>query len=241
MLQKEIVREPAKRDLKTRKWLIGFTLFLAAIVIAGDLVSLIYFFLSGELTARFLLKVFAVLVIALVVFLYEGWNFRMETVPSAHPQMKLFVRGVVGASALAVLAGFFIVGSPFAERERQFDDRRVSDLSSIQWGIVNEWQAKEVVPSSLEELRDPISGFVIPLDPETGESYEYRRTGDRSFELCATFNLPSDDQEMREKPVPAYPYPSDGLQENWSHGEGRTCFPRTIDPDRYPPYRKAPM
>ena len=63
-------KEPAKRDLRIRKWLIYFTLFAAALVMIGDLIALINEFLGGELTVRFLLKALSVLLIAAGVFYY---------------------------------------------------------------------------------------------------------------------------------------------------------------------------
>jgi hypothetical protein len=59
---------PATRELRTRKWLIYFTLFIAAVIIAGDVVGLVYALLSGDLTARFVLKAGAVLLVAGAVF-----------------------------------------------------------------------------------------------------------------------------------------------------------------------------
>src|SRR3989344_2356957 len=46
-LAREMSRDPAKRELKIRKWLVYFTLFAAAVIIIGDLVYLIYKFLHG--------------------------------------------------------------------------------------------------------------------------------------------------------------------------------------------------
>ena len=48
-LRREEIRDPARRELKVRKWLLYFTLFVAAVVINGDLVALIYNFLGGDL------------------------------------------------------------------------------------------------------------------------------------------------------------------------------------------------
>ena len=69
-LNKDYKKNPGKRDLRIRKWLIYFTLFAAALIIIGDLVTLINFFLQGELTIRFILKVLAVLFVAGSVFGY---------------------------------------------------------------------------------------------------------------------------------------------------------------------------
>jgi hypothetical protein len=59
-----------------RKWLIYFTLFAAALIIIGDLVTLLNRFLEGELTVRFLLKVLAVFFVAGSVFYYYLWDLR---------------------------------------------------------------------------------------------------------------------------------------------------------------------
>src|SRR3989344_6543526 len=53
-----------KIDEAIRKWMIYLVLFLAAIVIAVDLVTLVKYFVSGEITTRFILKVAVALGIA---------------------------------------------------------------------------------------------------------------------------------------------------------------------------------
>ena len=75
-LNKGYVANPSKRNLRIRKWLIYFTLFVAAVVIIGDLVTLIYNLLGGELTIRFFLKILAVLTVAGSIFSYYFWDVR---------------------------------------------------------------------------------------------------------------------------------------------------------------------
>lgn len=75
-LNKDYKKHPEKRDLRIRKWLLYFTLFAAALIIIGDLVTLINFFLQGELTIRFILKVLAVLFVAGSVFYYYLTDIR---------------------------------------------------------------------------------------------------------------------------------------------------------------------
>lgn len=69
-LEKEYALNPEKRDLRIRKWLIYFTLFVTALIAIGDLVSLIYTFLGGEITVRFVLKVISVLLVVGSIFYY---------------------------------------------------------------------------------------------------------------------------------------------------------------------------
>ena len=45
-LNKNYALSPEKRELKSRKWLIYFTLFAAALIIIGDLITLIFNFLQ---------------------------------------------------------------------------------------------------------------------------------------------------------------------------------------------------
>jgi len=221
-LARDLALYPEKRELKIRRWLIAFTLFLAAIVIAGDFIAVIYSFLNGELTLRFLLKAFTVLVIAAAVFVH------------CLRQPKIFDWLVAALVAVAVIFGFFTAGSPLAERLRRFDERRVNDLQIIQSEIINYWQRKGTLPDNLEQLKDEIRGFIPPGDPETSEAYEYRPAGDLSFKLCAAFKT-SNKESADSTPKPALPYFSSEL---WPHDAGRACFSRVIDPEFYPLYGK---
>ena len=115
------------------------------------------------------------------------------------------------------------------------DEQRLSDLQSIQWQIVNFYQQKGYIPSELNELSDPISGFIPPVDPETGEAYEYTLIGQsaKAFELCATFNIET--PHKGEASIARMPYgPAMENAENWDHSLGRHCFQRAIDPQLYP-------
>ncbi|MDX1429681.1 MAG: DUF5671 domain-containing protein [Rhodothermales bacterium] len=70
IINREVGRDPVKKESSIRKWLTYMTLFVAAGIIIGDLIALVYSFLSGELTVRFVLKVLTIGVIAGGVFGY---------------------------------------------------------------------------------------------------------------------------------------------------------------------------
>ena len=53
-----------------KKWVIYIILFLSSIVIVIDLVTLVRYFISGEITNRFILKVLAILIVAIFVGVY---------------------------------------------------------------------------------------------------------------------------------------------------------------------------
>ena len=150
--------------------------------------------------------------------------------------MKCFTITIIVIVGIAVIAGFFVVGSPQEERLRRFDDQRVNDLQLLQMELVNYWQNKQVLPASLSLLKDDIKGFVPPKDPQTGFDYGYEAKGTESFSLCADFSRPS--LEEMSKPAIAVPMGSYGPGENWQHGAGRICFDRTIDKELYKPIKR---
>ena len=69
-LNRDYAKTPEKRSLRIRKWLIYLTLFIAAVIMIGDLISLGNQFLQGELTVRVSLKVLAVFLVSGSVFYY---------------------------------------------------------------------------------------------------------------------------------------------------------------------------
>lgn len=242
LIRNDIAHDSSRGQIWVRRWALVLTLFLAGVALAGALITLVMYFFNGDVTLRFLLKVLVVFLVAGGVFLH--FLADMRGYYERNPDKSRLMTWATGVLVLvSIVAGFFIVGTPWQAREYRFDEQKVSDLQNIQFQIVNYWQAKQTLPAALTDLGDPISGSYIPLDAQTGQPYEYSATGARSFELCATFNAPS-----RESPasraVPALigpePYGKGGIAENWQHEEGRTCFTRTIDPDLYPPYKTSP-
>lgn len=145
--------------------------------------------------------------------------------------MKYFVYLVIAVVVAAVVAGFFVVGSPQEERLRKLDERRVGDLQFIQGQVVNFWQNKGRLPNNLAELEDDIRGTRVPTDPETGLAYGYEARGPETLALCATFALAN----LSEKAASRYANPYYEYDESWVHGEGIMCFERTIDKDIYEP------
>src|SRR3990167_3873335 len=102
VLRKGYAENPSRKEYPVRKWLIYITIFIAGGVLAGDLVTLIYYFLDGqgmtapfffffldgkERTAFFFLKFFSVLVVAGPIFGYffDDLKDKRPSFP-AHPE-----------------------------------------------------------------------------------------------------------------------------------------------------------
>jgi hypothetical protein len=115
--------------------------------------------------------------------------------------------------AAAVTSGIVIIGSPIEERIRRLDARRVDDLQRLSRSVDVYHARHKRVPASLEELSTEPGLGDIPRDPVTGAAYGYRSSGERNYELCATFDR--DTAGVR-------------TADFWSHGAGAQCFTQEI-------------
>jgi len=138
-------------------------------------------------------------------------------------QSRAFAFMIVGAVAASAAYGIFLSGTPAQQRILQFDQRRLSDLQQISYAIDEYWARNKAFPDNLETLQDSRYYFVQSLaDPKTQEPYEYRATGEKTYELCAVFALSSAEngEFLRFSPSPKV----------WQHEAGRTCFSLEIQP-----------
>lgn len=228
-----------KKNLWIRRWRIYLTLFLTAALFAGDLIALINTYLNGEISTRFILKVVLILIVAGALFKYYFFSLN-DTKKWARIAKKVIPWFGIILVVIAIVIGFITVGSPTKQRNLRFDNQRVNDLSTIQWQIVSYWQQKGKLPASLASTTDSISGMITPTDPETKNAYEYTLKSDLSFELCADFALKYEDMSGKGSYGGVMPYavdmsyPSYAPEGTWKHDAGRTCFTRTIDPEKYP-------
>ena len=226
--------DPVKRGSRVRKWLTYLTLFLAAMVLVGNLIALVMGLLSGEITPRFALKVLVVFLIAGSVFAHYAGDLRREEqatpLPAAPPRLPARVAAV--AMFVVMAAGFFTAGSPRSARFRQLDEDRVQSLREIARGLERYHERHGRLPASLDSvLSEPdvfLSGRIV--DPVSGERYEYRVLDPATalYELCAVFQT-ADTTGRGGRYLPA---------EIWKHGAGRHCF--TITAGRAPRARPAP-
>lgn len=217
-LLKDMSKNPEKSSSGVRRWLTYLTLFVTAAALMGDVITLVFYLLEGELSIRFILKVLTVLVIAGTSFVYYFASLRLQ--PDDR-RAKILNRTVGYSSAIVVLLAFVwgvvIAGSPMSERQRKFDERRIEDFRTINNEVRNAVVdytgptplLSRPLPVSLDEVSQ-IAQYQRPqiVDPETGTLYEYRVVDETSFELCAQFNA------VRDESYDIF----------WNHPAGRHCF-----------------
>jgi hypothetical protein len=75
---REMLSTPSGRASAVRKWLTYIALFIASGILTGDLTTMLFSLLGGELTLRFMLKFLVVGVIAGSVFIYYLRGLRNE-------------------------------------------------------------------------------------------------------------------------------------------------------------------
>ena len=223
-LNKDVRAFTEKAELKIRKWLLNLTLFLAAIVIISDLISLIYNFLQGELTLRFFLKIITIFVIASGVFSYYRKILKSENLQQPSFILSTFPKIVIGLVTVSIIAGIIAAGLPKSQRLERLDKRRVNDLSYIEGRISDYWKAYKKLPDGLDNLKS-LTNIIIPVDPKTKANYVYEIV-DRDnlkYRICANFET-SNKESAHRTPPPRY------YQPLWLHDAKYTCFEKVIKP-----------
>lgn len=221
ILERLTRRTPESHKQPVARWLTYLTMFLAAAVMMGDLITLLFYFLDGSVTTRFVLKVVVLFVIAEVILSYYYLTPRSaESGRSNKLRPMLASAGIVIVVGAATL-GFVMAGSPFSARLARLDDRRVADLREIHQAIQqmtterkqDAWVTVRPLPTTLEDVaafrRTKQSGRELSLlDPQSGAAYEFRVTGEKSYDLCGTFTF------ERKKTYELF----------WNHPAGKHCY-----------------
>jgi hypothetical protein len=234
LIGRAMARDPEKRGSKVRKWLTYVTLFVAALVLIGDLTFLVQRLLSGELPARVLWKTVFVFAIAGTVFGHYLAELRAEEREGAAAGRgsPWLARVAVVAIVATLVLGLFAAGSPRQARLRSLDQQRVGNLVAIWRQLGQERAAGRSLPGSLADLAarpsaPPPETF---RDPGTRDFYGYRVVDSTTVELCATFAT----EDSTGSPDGAR-----GTSMFWRHARGRRCFtlPLKGEPGTVPPFR----
>ena len=228
-LEREYRTEPEKQNNSVHRGLTYITLFVSAIVIVGDLITVVYYFIDGqELTTGFLLKVLVLLVVACSIFVYYISDLRGKLTSKSRIFWRVFAGVIILGS---IVWGFAVLGSPRTQQLIKYDQQKVSDLQNMNNQVTYFYQTKNKLPDTLLDLS--VSNYYFTqADSQTGKKYEYNKTGDMSYELCAVFNKDSKDENNSTYPIA---YPNNGTT-SWTHPAGRYCFAETVtlNPNNYP-------
>jgi hypothetical protein len=124
---------------------------------------------------------------------------------------------------------------------KDIDIWHVEYLQIIQHFVIRYWNDYGRLPNSLKSVladvlkklsQNPttqqVALFQIPREPGTGVWYEYKITGNQSFELCA--NIERDGRAYDGLGTPSDISSAEQI-ENWKHGAVHVCFSCAISKD----------
>lgn len=234
--------DEARTESKLTKWLTYLVLLIASVTVVVDLIVVLFQFLQGEITSRFILKAIVVLVITGMIFGFYFLERKKIQYQSQIPRkvFQSFGYALIGLAILGVGLGFMASGGPDTERDRRFDGQRSGDLSSILACVTNYTEAMKELPVSLSDLESYEYSVecALMVDPETETPYEYRILSpvavqpagalSGSIEICANFALSTDEDRTVSKPVYEDVYMPRISNDFYEHEAGRSCFTRSI-------------
>jgi hypothetical protein len=210
-------RDPAKRASRVRKWLTYATLFVAALVILGDLTVLVSRLLGGELPPRVLAKAAVVAVISGYVFGHYLVDLRRDEDRPGQARRTAWAPRIAAVAVVVVLAiGLGMVGTPQHARRTEIDARRVRMLESVASQVDAYYDKARVLPPALDSLTSVSRMDPADLrDPVTAQPFEYVVLDSIHYQLCATFDT-ADSTGGPDFTVRGQAF--------WAHGPGPTCF-----------------
>jgi len=193
---------PQRRASRVRAWLTYVTLIFAALALIGDLISVVYHFLSGELGARFLSKAAVVGVISGAIL----WHYGRDADGDAEnrkagadwPGRVLAAATTVVVAALIVWA-FTIIRTPQTARASLADEQRLRDLGVIVRLVDCHRTYEGATPADLAALDEALSaraggapvapgcGARVPGDPVGAAAYDYAPLAGDAYRVCMTF------------------------------------------------------
>jgi hypothetical protein len=224
-------RDPAKRASRVRKWLTYLTLFVAALVILGDLTVLVARLLEGELAPRFLAKTLVVAAIAGYVFGHYLADLRQEEDRPGGPVGRTgwAPRTAAAVVVITLAAGLWLVGTPQHARRMEIDTRRVRMVEAVASQVDAYYDKARALPPSLDSLMAVARWNAADVrDPVTSEPYGYSVLDSTHYQLCATFDT-ADSTGASEWTMRGTGF--------WAHGAGRHCWRLTVPTSAVPPIR----
>jgi len=182
------------KDAGVRRWLTYFNLLVSALIILGVFIGVINSFLSGSLTAQFILKAAAMFIIAAVVFSYYFYDIKREDVAKKNLVLRIFFWASLAIVVAVFVAAWFFVEPPKIARERRLDQALADNISNLESAVNTYYSHNQKLPDTLDALKTDNSLYLPStalIDPETKTPIVYKKLDDRSFQFCATFRLDS--------------------------------------------------
>lgn len=210
-------------DSPARRWLTYLILFVSAVTILGVLIAVMNNFLSGDFTARFILQMLTVILIAGIIFSFYLYDIRRDNPQEGGVVIKAFFWGALVLILASFVAAWFFVESPSVTRAKKLDNKMINSISMVENSINSFYEDKGRLPQDLAEIQS--SRYVYFSDQDLVDSdsglplvYEPSEGGD--YKLCATFRTDTNNPEADSNQTYRY--------DNRRHDAGYYCFDLSV-------------
>lgn len=225
-INKNLFSGTLEKDSGVRKWLSYFILLVSSLVMIGFLIAMIYNFLDGELTIKFILKAFTAILIAGAVFYYYLYDIKRQNVVNVKDKLiTIYFYGSLAVVVISLICAFIFVESPQMARKMKHDNTIIDKFSQLDGALNSYYSDKGQLPADLKGLFSEINYLRREemVDPYTGKEFEYKVVGDKTYELCSEFLLSTRDVKSYER---GYYF-----DKRWDHDAGYQCLRQKISTD----------
>ncbi|MFH1029822.1 MAG: DUF5671 domain-containing protein [bacterium] len=200
-------------------------LFISSIVIIGYLIGIVYNFLDGELTVKFILKALTALIISAGVLSYYIYEIkRKEVVGKKSKVIKIYFFVSLVAVISTLISGFIFVELPKDNRARRKDEQLLNDINNVNFAVEEFYKIKKRLPVDFKELvkeNIQIMQNLSNFEEEGNIIYEFEEKN--KYRFCAVF-LTSNKSAQNDCFGGGY------WEQEWGHDKGYQCFEKSVIP-----------
>lgn len=176
--------DPARRHGTIRRWLTSLALFAAVACLLGNALFVIFTWLDGQMTLRFMAKAAVVAALSGIVLGY----FRQDLASPMLAGNRVAAWSLTLPTVLVLVLSFMTIGGPAQGQMERRDHWRVSDMNILAGNILRcDGVDMENLPAALDPMdcaRNParLTGFAPQIT--------YTRLSATAFKLCSEIEAP---------------------------------------------------
>ncbi|TRZ78681.1 hypothetical protein D4R87_00085 [bacterium] len=230
-INRELFMGNLDKESQIRKWLTYLIMFISSVIIIGWLIAVIYQFLDGEITARFILKAITVLAVSGTVLSYYWYDIKREiTFGERNTVIRIYSWMSFMVIIAILIVGIFFVESPQEMRDKKYDQATLEILSSIDGAVNTYYKNNDTLPEDMQELLDAstIMSETSMQNKIEVNDITYSKTSGTKYELCAIFAT----SNQEDTNCYSYTY---YLDNEWKHDIGHQCIEKVINDNGFEP------
>ena len=223
-INKNLFKGLLGKDSGVRKWLTYFILLVSSLVMLGWLIAVIYSFLDGELTAKFILKALTAIAISAAVFTYYLYDIKRDNVVGVKDKVvRAYFYGSLIVVIAVLISAFVFVESPRETRNIKHDNNVLNKFERIDNAINDYYRENKDLPNNLNILLENTVYFNEDdlKDNTTKKKFDYKMVDNRTYELCAEF-LASNKEDEGDNYRYGY------HNKRWKHDAGYQCLKQKV-------------